>query len=476
MTNQYPSFRIDVRDFAKGNNSYDNLPDGGILNTSYGANPFSKPGLLSIVPDLGSTVTGSLPKEGILNFGYAKGAVTLDVIALMANSSDDGSFWQVSKSTGALTNVGSDITTQNFVAGFSDTEFYQGSFYTTSKTDIVKNSVDLATRDATFWTGTKGKGTLLSLAPHPLVVYGDVLWIADQNSLHSLDGATATEDVFLLGTDWVITATCVYNGLIYISAEAYFNASGDAHLIAKIFTWDGYSISWLDEWDTGYRINAMKVFENVLYMWTNEYFGYWDDGAFVPLYPLTSQVFKHHITVTDRALWWSETRRIMRYGSQYLRGNKNFFLWIFTASRTFRAIVSMTTRNMLISQDGSSNSSNFYIADVNTPADGASYSQTTIFNARFFKNQKRLKAVTIETETLTTNQAVQLKYYNDQGTLVTIGTFSFAVHGAKSRYTFTNVSGQASTRSFKPVVVNTSGVHIRSIDYYYADSEEPTNS
>lgn len=474
MNYNLPSFRVDRTDFLKGQNSYDHLPDGGQLTTANGINAFSKPGLITVVPDLGNAVTGSLPASGIFNFGFAKGAITMNPVCMATNSSQDGYYYTLDDS-GAMTLVGSADTSQNYDIGKSDTVFYQGSFYTTSTTDIIKNSVDLATRDTSFWVTTKAKSSLDSFSPHPMVVFGDIMYIASARYLHQLDAATATEAVLDLGADWVITAMAVYNNLIYICAEQYWNYSSTYHGLAKMFTWDGYSASWLDEWNINYRVSAMYVFENVLYMWRYSDMGYWDGSRFKPLRPMSTQTYKHQITECQGSMFFTDNTMVVRYGSPTLTGGKRFFNYWVTNSNQFTGIASWTQNGILISKNGNTNMSNIFVSNINTPGAG---SYEAIFNPRFFKRPVKLRAAVIELgQAIASGQSIQINFQNDKSELKTVGTFDNAVTAmaAKQNWSF-DILGKAATRNVKPRLTITGGAYVRSVDFFYEAAEDQLNA
>lgn len=469
-----PSFRIDRTDFLKGNNSYDNLPDGGQFATAIGANPFSKPGLITVAPTLGASVTASLPASGIISFGFGKGTTSMLPICIATNASQDGYYYTLDDN-GAMTLVGSADTSQNYDIGKIDTVFYQSNFYTTSNTDIIKNSTTLATRDVSFWITTKAQSALTAAAPHPMVVFGDILYIADGQYLHQIDGATATAQVFDLGANWVTTSIVVYNNLIYIAAEQYFNYSSTYHGIAKMFTWDGYSASWLDEWELNYRVGTMYVFDNVLYMWRADDMGYWDGSRFKSLYPTLGQVYKSQITECKNSLFYADQTVVVRYGSPVLGGGKRFFKYWSIASQTLTGISSWLRSGILISKTGATNLSNIFVSDVNAP--DSSGTSELIFNPRFFKRPVNPRAVVIETEALASTQTVLISFNNDKGTSKTVGTFDNAVAAmaTKTRWSF-DILGQAPTRWLKMRMTITGAAYVRLLDTFYEPSEGQINN
>lgn len=474
MQYEFPHFTIDRRNFLKGSNTFEHYPDGEFLFSQSGYNTFSKPGLLANVPSYGSTVDGSLPIGIGISWaqGLAAGSFAPDSMVVGRNSSDDGTFWTMIESTGALTQVGSADTSHDYVLGKTDTVFYKGSFYTTSATDMTKNSVDLATRDTSWWVTTKSQSSLNSAAPHPQVVFGDIRYIADGHVLHQDDNGTVQAAVFDLGSDWVITALRVYNNQIYIAAEPYYNFSGTYSGGAKIFTWNGYSDSWLEEYYVGERINAFFDFKNVLYVWTPNYVGYFTGTTIDPLYPVNNKVTWSQIMATSDSMWYVDGTQIVRFGSPFLKGKKTFNRFFETVSAG-NGLLSPTSEAALILSSGVSNGSNFYVADVNgTPSGNWSFRG----NPRQFPKPVRIRAYVFHTLSLASGY-VELAYYNDAGALV--GTKRFTASDAaminKSSWRF-DVLGGAPTVSFDPYITIAGVPYLRSIDVLYEGSETKQNA
>ena len=477
MNYNQSSFRIDKKDFLRGNNSYEDYPDGGVVTSVIGLNTWSKPGKLANAPRLNETVTPSLPADGVISWGVGKGTISLDAMAVMTDTfSGDGSFFTVGDSTGSLTKVGATDTSQDYAIGWVDTVFYQGNFYTTSRTDIIKNNPDLTTRDLSYWVTTKGESALTTASPHPMVVFGDILYIANTNVLHQIDGATVTTSVLDLGSDYVITALAVYNNMIYITAEPYWNAFGNNHNGAKIFTWNGYSPSWIDEWDVDYRINSMYVAPSgVMYIFNNHYMGYWTGNRIQYLRPVNNQIFKCHITSTTNSLMYADGDTIVRYGTPLFGGTKRFFSYFFSDSHEFVGITSLYNNSITISQTGTVYSTNHFLADVDTPE--ATRSHTFTFNKRRFSRPVKVRGVVIDTEQLVSGHSYVIKYYDEKNNLKVIGTFAATDATMLNKYTwgFPVVGDQNATRSIQPVLVQTGGGHLEGIDILYGPAESKFN-
>lgn len=479
MNYSQPNFRLDGKDWLKGNNSYDNFPEGGALQETVGINAFSKPGLLAQAPSVGAAVTASLPINGVVSWGIGSGASAPAVIAVYANATDDASFYSVNTSTGAMTIVGSADSGRDYKLGTTDTVWYNGNFYTTSDTDICKNSADLGTRDTSWWITTSGKSALTSGVPHPLLVYESIMYIADGRYLHKLDGTTISLQVWDAPPDHVITAMTEYNGLIYIVAEPYKNLTGSVHGLSQMFSWDGLLESWYEQYFMDYRVNALYVHKNRLYAWTNEFLGLWTGSELEPLYPVSNQVFKCHITATSDSFLYADGDTIVRYGKPYTTAlTKKFYNYMSSAALPFAGIISAEGDNLIATEKHASASPNYYIADINTPA--TSGTRAFKFNHRFFIQPVKARGVVITTEAIASGQSVKAGYIDMDGNAqypdADSGTFAYATAkmAGKIMWRF-DFNGKPATRSMTPIINVTGDVHIRSVDYLYEPSEDKQN-
>jgi hypothetical protein len=479
MRYDFAHFRVDKSDWLKGNNAYDDYPEGGTLASTVGVNAFSKPGLLTNNPVLGSTVTASLPPRGVISWGVGSGSSSPFVMAVYTNADSDASFYSVNTSTGAMTIAGSADTGRNYTLGITDTVFYNNKFYTTSETDITEHAADLSSPDVDWWTSTKSQAALTAGIPHPQLVYEGIHYIADGRYLHKNDMGTISTQVFDVPPDHVITSMVEWNGLIYITAEPYKNLDGTIHGLAQLFSWDGLSESWYEQYFLDYRINAMYVYKNRLFMWTNQFMGLWTGSEIEPVRPVSNQVFKCHITATADSMFYADGTTIVRYGAPYIAGlTKKFYKYMSSPGLAFGGIISVRNNNMIVSETHASASPIYYISDINTPSSSAA--KTFEFNPRFFKQPVKVRGIVIETEQIASGQSVQVSYVNDNGDTKTpssdSGTFAYATttHQGKSFWRF-DVHGHVATRWIRPKITLTGGLHIRSIDYLYEGSENKQN-
>lgn len=475
------SFTIDYTEFVKGTNSFPELPDATFKDKA--GNPFYVPGFWGNPPPWGtpaSTLAG--PINGIVSFGKAKGSLGLSPMCVAQNGAEDGYFYTMNTGSGVLTQVGA-VDSGHDYSNFSDTVFYKGFYFTTSKDDITRNDIPLTTRTTNYWTGTLGKAALFPFNPHPMVVYADIIFIADGQYLHKIDGMfTGTTNVLDLGSDWVITAMCEYQGLIYIAAERYYNAGGDQQGISKIVTWNSYSPSFINEWQVNYRVSCLYPYGRLLYVFAKTVFGYWDGAEIKILRRTTNQVYKFQVTQSDYSLWYVDFKKMIRYGNPLVSTGsaKRFYEFSYpdnvNLNGLYNSTVSFQYRNLFAGFIDNNNLKTFYIDNVNQPSTIENIDRVYTLSERNFKQSIVIRGAIIETFPLGSGQKVKISFQDQTGTTYDIATFDGAnpLHVLKTRYTF-DFFKMLPTRGVTPVITLTNEVLVKSIQYVYEPTDVPTN-
>lgn len=474
---QLPKFRIDFREYVKGSNSFPNYPDGGFDSNYFGMNAYETPGYLTTAPTA-AVATSGLSTSPVVAYGLAPASTGLGakVMALGTNASTHGILQKVSDS-GAYTVMATDTARNYGRLGFCDVEYYNGAWFYTSRTDMGRSDIDLTTPVHNWWTATMLQPGLDSFSPHPLVVFSNILYIADKNFLHQLDGAVATGNVFDLPTGWVITDLAVYNNLLYISAEPYFNASGQYHGQGKIFTWDGFSPSWLNEYNVDVRIDTMFVFENVLYCFTPYFLGYFDGRKVRYLRPLSNHVYRSMVTETLNSMVYADGADLIRFGAPVPNTRKSFVRYINAASvgvTQISGVLAHYQKTVNFAIESATTGIAYTIPDFNAAGNAGSSFQMPM-NRRAFTQQVKIRAIVIEMDPLFhAQQSIDLAYIDDQGLRVVPKIISFTANGAIARFA-ADVKSQRATRSIKPAFTIASDFRLRFADFYYEASETPLN-
>ena len=484
MRYNFPHFRIDRSDFLKGGNTYDDYPDAGIIYSSVGYNSFKKPGFLTVSPDIigdGTSKDPNLPTGVGISFARGKNGLSQETVCIGTNASSDGYFYTMNDATGSLSLVGSADTVNNYTKGKCTTVFYHGNYYTTSDRDITLNVPGLTavSRNVSWWQTTKTMAPLDGNSPHPQVVFGDIHYIADGQYIHQNDNGTTQYNVFDLGPDWVITAMEVYNNLIYIAAEPYYNFSGTYHGLAKIFTWNGYAVSWLDEYLVENRISSMIVFKNILYVFMKNYFAYFNGSIVKNLYPVANQIYQHQVTSTSDSIWFADGTTVIRYGSPYPTGQYRFHRYFSTVSLAINGITSPAYESLFLATTGSTNGSDYFTTDVNTPTASGSKSISATFNKRMFVTPVKIRGVVVQLRdqlTASPTQAVGIGYINDEDVSKTKNfTGGNATQVGQQRWRFDFFS-QPASRRIQPFVTIQVNAYIEWIDFLYEGSEDMLNA
>lgn len=488
------SFRVDRQDFLKGNNAYDNFPSGGFLNSTVGINAFSKPGLLAQPPVIPTAVTTTSPGTGFCGFasGY-NGSGQGTKLGMYVDSATNYAYWTLINSTGSHNTPTSDTGGRTYNFYQSDLAWYQGSFYGSGTATLAQINASNSTVTATWLTSQTDTRTgiaavaMTSNVPHPLLVFEDILYIADGQYLNKLDGAVYTSQVFDLPAGYSITAMVEYRGMIYMFASQITLADGStgdlpSHGKSKLYSWDGLQDSWFEEYDLDYPVYSACVWKNRIYAFTKYAMTYWNGSDLYPIWPVSNKVYKHQITTVSDSLFFADGTSIIRYGRPHgLPGENKFYKYLDAAQTgvSYAGITSFYNQALVISERNTA-SKTYYISNIDTPTTGAT-SKIYDFNTRYMKAPVKLRQVVIETEALTTDQIVKCGYTNDQGVAVyptnNSGEFKNATTAmaGKKRWKFDFHSVDA-TREVTPKIILTAGVHLKNVEYYYEASEIGSNS
>ena len=488
------SFKVDKKDFLKGTNAYDNFPSGGFLNSTVGANVFSKPGLLGNPPPIPSAATTTNPGTGFVGFarGY-NGSGQGTCLGMYVNSATNYAYFTlITTSNGTHGTAQSDTGGRTYNFYQSDVVWYKSYFYASGASTIAQINADNSAITATWLTSVTDTRTgiaaalLTSNVPHPMLVFEDILYIADGRYLNKLDNGVYTSQVFDVPAGYNITALVEHRGMIYMFASPVTFADGTggdlpSHGTSKLYSWDGLQNTWFEEYDIDYPVYSAYVWKNRLYAFTKYNMTYWNGSELYPIWPITNKVYKHQITSTIDSLFFADGTYVIRYGRPHgLPSERKFYKYLenSNAGVNFAGITSFYNKTLLLSERNAL-SNTYYVADTDTPTTGST-TKTFDLNPRFLKKPVFVRQIVIETEALASGQKVKCGYINDQGTAVyptfSSGEFDNATTemAGKKRWTF-DVFTKAATREITPRILITAGVHVKSVEYFYEASEVKTN-
>lgn len=460
-------FTLDARTFLRGVSTSEETQDGGFSPASKGVQIFVTAGLVHAGAAFSNEWTAAIQSNGYFAFTNWHTTVSPGLgRALSSNASFDGYFYSLNDTSGQPTLEATD-TGRDYKPGISDMLKYGTSILTTSTANVALSDFDYSTNDFTWWTVTRGHAAL-STNPiwHGLVEYGGIVYIADGRYLHSWDGTTSTTQVLDLPAGMSITSMTVHNNLLTISAEFYFdNLAGNYYRGSKIFTWDGFSPSWLSEADVNERIDTLVSEGGVLFVTTPRFFGYFNGVSIVPIRELTTQVRKYQITSARDRIYIAQGSDVLCYGNPIL-GRPRVFSYPMKFSATISSLFAYRDGHLT----GSSTTSAIHCTDI----DGVGGTSAIMYSDKIPLEYSHIRHVEIETTTMASGDSFALAYVDSKGTTRTIDTFSFATHGAKSFIGFDILNGVPTyICQMKLTIVGVAG--FRRMHVYYDPTERPAS-
>lgn len=466
-----PVLIIDQKDFLRGLSSFDDTPDGGYSPRSTGINVFSTPGLLKPGPDP-VEVAGAVAADGIL--GWSTWSVNLApgitrMVAGTGSSAFDGKFYLSDDS--AQTTLAATDTAHDYKPGVTNMIRYKGNFYVTSNTDIAMLNFDFSVNDFSYWVTTKGKAALTPNVPHPMVTYADILFIADGRYLHMIDGTTATTQVLILPEDYTISDLELYDGKIYIAASKFTGYSENVPALdARIFTWDSYSASFVDEFPLQDPIESMRVFGGTLVLFSQYYVGYWTGSTVNVLRMLTNRVRRYQISISKDRLYYAQGKSVFCMGNPVMQKTKFFSAPIYYATQDITAIFCHRPGIMMVN----SGTKMLNVSDL----DAGTGVEKSFYSLKYpLGGYSVIQKVIIESEALAALTNIGLQYIDSEGTVREIGTYSHTAFGAISYHEFDmQIKAHRPTYFYQQIVnfvANPKG--IRRIYVIYGPTELPPN-
>lgn len=470
-----PRVTIDAKDFFRGMSTTDELADGGFSPRSKGINLFAKPGL--VLPGQAPVDVAASPDISNGIFGWdAVSSAGFFGRAIGSNSSKDGKFYLID-ATGAIGATTTD-TSKDYTPNISDLAIFNyavgtgGQAFVTSETDVFKAADDFSAGDPTWWTVTLGKTAMNAFSPHHIIEYGGILYWSDGKYIHSWDGSTGTYNALDLPTGYIIDDLRVHNNLIYIAASPSTRFNMNVVSRSRIFTWDGFSDSFIDEFPIQERILTLIPFGGTLFLTTSKYFGYFTGATISPLYPLTSNVNKYQVAVTNDRLYMLQGQDVICYGNPIFSRPK-FLSFPLQHPQSLISLGCIQTGSLVYSYAGKMGA----WSDVN----GFDQTGNTFYVNRLpLGGNARIKGMIVECEALASGTVETIAYIDDSQTSMSVGTLSFASFAATTRRVFELWTGRVKrpTLTCQPTVTFTTGPNkgIRRIHIEYEASELKANS
>lgn len=466
-----PRITLDASKWLRGASVSDTLPNGGFSPLTTNIDLFRAPGCLT--PGLSGN-NGSA--ANILNDGVIAWTIPSDPnfsvggngpvsYLLTRDTGSGGRVVTFQNGTTAVT-MATD-STRNYVRTRSDIVLYNGELFATSTTNVAR----ITGPDYTFWTGTLGLTALGAGSPHMMCEYEGILYIADGRYLHSYNGSTGAYNVLDLPVGYTVTSLCVNQGYLWIAADPYpgsnlaIGLGFDHHGRASLFVWDGYSPSWIQEHVVNERISHMFVNRGTLFVFTRKSFAYWNGGALVDLYALTSQVAKHQVgTIRDRIVFLQGSK-IVCYGSP-LPGRQRFFSFPFRhpTGESMDALVTGGGDALTWFEDDEW----FYTLFPDTGVD-VYFSGTHVDDAIQFRDYVHIRRMTIILDrAVYSGVSIAVSYINSDGDTVTVGTINNTNHSGRREILF-DIENDKPCYFIQPQFVWAEASKVIGIRYVYID-------
>lgn len=471
-----PVLTIDAKDFFRGMSTSDELADGGFSPLSKGINLFASPGLVlpgALPVDQSSGVTtGGIFAWSSWHTNVSPG-IGRGLGSLLSNQ--DGKFFTLSDA-GAATLADSD-TGRNYVANESDMIRYASAatpnLFSSSQTDICLSNFDFSVQDYTWWTGTKGKAALTAGVPHHFTQYGAILYWTNGRVIQSWDGSTANDAALNLPFGYIATDIEVHQNLIFIAASKFDPIGGGECIDNRIFTWDGFSPTFIDEYVVQQRIDSLIVFGGVLYVTTQKFMGYFTGATISPLYPLTSPVYHYQYAITNDRLYLLQGSDLLCYGNPIVSKPK-FFSFPLKHSASLIGINSYRVGKIAYAYASASGA----WSDVN----GSDSTGVAFYSNKMnFGRQVKIRKIILETELLASGAVQTTQYIDDEAATQTpsssSGVFSYALHGAVGKHKHNVFNTPAThTAQFKHTFTTGPNKGLRRATVWYEASELTENA
>jgi len=220
-----------------------------------------------------------------------------------------------------------------FTMGNADLVQFRNELFATSDTDVVRlTGSTLSAIDNTWWSSTRGHGPLIDGVRHPMIVWENNLWIADDNNLHKWDGTTSSANALALSTEQSIVALGIdpSSGKMLISITEGSNASGTIPKINKVLVYDGFSLKPLKAVIVDEMVTAFQQLGGTVFAAYGTNLGYWT-GAGVNFlrklnisYDVDELIYKHKITTSDKTLLIAEGEKLLAM-EDVIQGQKRFY-------------------------------------------------------------------------------------------------------------------------------------------------------
>lgn len=414
-----PKLILDRRQFLKGIASGDYQTDG-IFRQSFtrGIDPFR-----------------SRATYGLLQQGYGQtnltGSVVLDTIKWFVQKTDDyygyGVDGYLYKFTG-----GSLTASELNSAGKASRLGARGlAIYNDGTADklFYFSNTTIGTYDfASTYNNSVHSG--LQNAPHPAKQFQGILYFGNGRYVGSVDATTLNLTALTLPIGFEVQDIEIYANYLAILA---FKPTGTLNTECKLFLWDTFSsaTAWSFEYDVPEKAYSLEKFKNDIAI-----FGYnvrlFNAGGFDIIHEIIgTTVYPGQTSYNKNFLYWQEYGDLMSYGSPsaYIPPSKQAPL---TNTGEKGAIINLYSES---TQFLISNNAELALLYNNNYSGGQAHTVKIELPV-----PSKVKGITLVFEKLVTNDGISFNLKDDQATLLSSKTITYAADGAITQKKFLTTS------------------------------------
>lgn len=439
------------QDFVAGATTSNETADGGFTPSSQHINTVVYPGLVYSSPN-GTNQSTNLTDTLIASCEYESNTTpTYDHLYV----DDTGGYYRQSGQT--ITKDYSGAQTSRYTTGITDMVAYDTDAFVTLTNDVSKYAPN-SSLDEDWWTNTMAQAALGTSRWHPMLVFQQLLWIADGNKLHTFDAATvtATADVLELGEFEKIIALGIDpgTGLMMISTTNAFDSSDITQRTNAIYLYDGFSSKPRKKTLVDDMVTFIYPVGGVVYMGYGLCIGAWNGSGITFMRRLTRSTqlppYKHVVSNYQNILLVRDGNEVWAYG-EIVPGKKGWFPFLKNRSSD----TSSTADYALVAHTGEGNvtvsfsSSKAYQYSIDTQSAGTG---TLVVRKIDFPRPCFVRMIRILTTAVTTTSGIgTVGFYDETGTLRSPEKATFGVSGSTT-YVHDFIYGGFKSMSAQPSI------------------------
>lgn len=459
---------------VSGMSSSDYATDGALGISSAGLNPFILPGIMKPLAgstDLSANLSGNIiasSEDSQTTAAY--GRTFID---------DAGSYYTYSNPT-TVTKTNTATTNAAFYTqALTDMiSFALNTYVTTSNGDIDKWNTSTLTLTNSWWVGTKGQTAMSSNVPHPMIVYQGMIYVADKNKLHTIDGSeTISLAVLTLNTNEIIYAIGIdpLTGLLLLSVQTTINLSDNLSSRFFVYLYDGINAKATRKIPIDDLITAFHNVEGQVYVGQGMTLGAWNGNGVTFMRKLQNAsltggdlIYKHRISNTRNILHVVDGQSVLSYGA-VVNGKKGFFYTAFNPSGSGHlSVVIPMGFNQIAVGYATNKLAKFDFLSTNG-GNGSLY-----FNNIYFPRPVYIRRIRVITTAITTTSGIGgVTFFDEKNNQYTTQVSTFVVAAANSpRYVFDFDWPSAKVQAVQPRInMDTQAMGVVRVYIYYDIAE-----